>query len=87
MLFREIIAVYCESRKEYGNTPREYNAKYFYVNVDGTNSYHCALNGQRVSTPLKFSFRIIIFRSRAVSNEVSINNNTWFLRDRSAMES
>jgi hypothetical protein len=27
---------------------RVYDAKYFYVNVSGTNGYHCAWNGQKI---------------------------------------
>jgi hypothetical protein len=47
MLFTEIITVYYEGHTEHRNTPRVYNAKYFYVNVDCTDSYKCVLNGRK----------------------------------------
>jgi hypothetical protein len=36
MLFREIIAVYCENHTEHINTPCEQNAEFYYVKAAGT---------------------------------------------------
>jgi hypothetical protein len=43
MLFREIIAVYCEKHTEHINTLCGQNSKYEYAKADGTRSNHGAL--------------------------------------------
>jgi hypothetical protein len=43
MLFREIIAVYCENDTEHTNTPCGQNAGFQYVKAGGTYSNHWAL--------------------------------------------
>jgi hypothetical protein len=46
MLFREIIAVYCENRTEHINTLCGQNAEFFHVKADGIAwSNQCTLNG------------------------------------------
>jgi hypothetical protein len=46
MLFREIIAVYCENHTEHVNTLREKKIlEIFIVIASGAYSYHCTANG------------------------------------------
>jgi hypothetical protein len=45
MLFREIIAVYCENHMEHNNTLCGQNFEFKYVKSCGTYSNHWALNG------------------------------------------
>jgi hypothetical protein len=41
MIFREIIAVYCENRTEHINTPCGQNAVFSNLEDGGTYNYHC----------------------------------------------
>jgi hypothetical protein len=43
MLFREIIAVYCENHTEHINTLCGYNAEFYYGKAGGLYSDHCVL--------------------------------------------
>jgi hypothetical protein len=45
MLFREIIAVYCENHMKHINTLCGQNAELLYVEACGTFSYHWVLKG------------------------------------------
>jgi hypothetical protein len=45
MLFREIIAVYCENHTEHTNALCGQNAEFYYVKASGTYNYHCTWKG------------------------------------------
>jgi hypothetical protein len=46
MLFREIIAVYCENNTEHISTLCGQNVEFFYNTASGKYTYHCSLKGQ-----------------------------------------
>jgi hypothetical protein len=43
MLFKETVAVYCESHKQHTNTLCGQNAEFLNINAGSTYSNHCAL--------------------------------------------
>jgi hypothetical protein len=45
MLFREIIAVYCENRTKHINRVCGQNVEFFNIKASGIYSYHCSLKG------------------------------------------
>jgi hypothetical protein len=45
MLFKEIIAIYCENHMEHTNTLCGQNAEFLYVQAGGTYSNHWTLKG------------------------------------------
>jgi hypothetical protein len=47
MLFRETVAVYCESHTEHTDTLCGQNAEIFNAKAGGKCNYHCALKGHQ----------------------------------------
>jgi hypothetical protein len=46
MLFRETVAVYCESDTKHKNTLCGQNVEFYYIKADGTYSNHWALKSE-----------------------------------------
>jgi hypothetical protein len=55
VLFREIIAMYCENHTKHKNTPCGQNAEFYNVKVGGSCSKHCALYGWAVNNDDRWS--------------------------------
>jgi hypothetical protein len=57
MLFREIIAVYCENHTEHINTLCGQNAEFWYVIAGGKYSNHCRHHTRYMGTRLRAAHR------------------------------